>query len=164
MFSFNKIERFLSNIVLRFRATLWRRRHNVENNMEQQQDRYGNLVSIRQYTDGSCEKTTRTNENSRFEFLDDVYSLDILRRNKDVKVYWRSYSSDAVLQRDVYGRLLLYFYDDWVADDRTDRLWVVVADEADADKMIKEPRLSRLRTPFIAGDGRGWMATSEFIG
>jgi hypothetical protein len=131
--------------------------------MEQQQDKYGNPVTIRQYANGNSEKVTRTGDSSQFEFLGNTYSLAILRRNKDLKVYWRSNDSDAVLQRNVYGRLLLYFYDDWEMDDRTDILWVVVADEADADKMIKEPRLSRLRIPFIAGDGRGWMSASEFI-
>jgi hypothetical protein len=68
--------------------------------------------------------------------------------------------------RDRYGRLFLFFYDEYRlsnGDDRTDYLWAVVADEADADNLVQASRLSRLREPYIACDGDRFQAAHEWI-
>ena len=126
----------------------------------EQHDQFGNTIEYGKY-DGKQTRITRSTRNSYFEFMGNVYSHGMLRRNKEVKVYYKSNSSDAVLQQDSYGRLFLYFYDEYDFD-RVDELWVLVADEADADEMVKVTRLSRVRIPFIASDGEIWLGAREY--
>jgi len=128
-------------------------------------DAYGNRVEIIHYEDGSTKKTTFPDSGAfgYFEFLGDTYSKSILRACEDVKVYYRDNKMERVLKCDRYGRLLLYFYDDWGMDDRIDELWKVVTDEAEADEFVNVYRLDRLLEPYIAGDGGNWMAAHEWI-
>ena len=130
--------------------------------MEQSTDPFGNVIEHRNHG-GRQTRIIRSTKNSRFEFLGNMYSYSTLRENKEVKVYYKSKDADAVLQQDRYGRLFLYFYDEYVFD-RVDMLWILVTDEADADKMVKVARLSRVRVPFIAADGESWMAAEEYVG
>jgi len=129
-------------------------------------DLYGNRVEIRTYDDGTSERITFPDDSSyRFEFLGDTYSVAMLRcDNEELKLYYRDRDSEAALQRDGYGRLWLCFYDEYTlsnGDDRYDYLWALVADETDADELVKVPRLSRLRLPYIAYDGERFQAAHE---
>lgn len=129
--------------------------------MEQQHDRFGNAIEYAN-SGGKQTRVTRSSKNSYFEFMGKVYYYGMLRENREIKVYYKSNSSDAVLQQDSYGRLFLYFYDEYDFD-RVDILWILVTDEADADKMAEAARLSRVRIPFIAADGENWLATEEYV-
>jgi len=119
-------------------------------------DKFGNPIEIETYSDGRSKQVTVTDNSKNFVFLGDTYNIEVLRDCEDLKLYYSSSISKAVLKRDCYGRLLLFFFDDWVSG-RMDLLWVVVADEADADEMVGVPRLSRLREPYIAADAGDWM-------
>ncbi|GHT47155.1 hypothetical protein FACS189440_06860 [Bacteroidia bacterium] len=129
------------------------------------QDQFGNRVEIEHYYDGRRKRITFPHSKySEFEFLGDVYSVADLRQNNEtLKEYYRYSDEEAFLQRDRYGRLWLYFYDYYSDHERTDYLWAVVADEADADSLVKDARLSRLREPYIACDGEGWQVAHEWI-
>ncbi|MDR0830666.1 MAG: hypothetical protein LBN95_11240 [Prevotellaceae bacterium] len=137
------------------------------------QDQFGNRVEIQHYADGRKGKTTFPT-NKYFDFLGKTYAGFVFTRrygvpeslNVDIKVYYKDNDSEAALQRDYYGRLWLYFYDEYRlsnGDDRYDYLWVLVADEADADELVKDYRLSRLRVPFVAYDGYGWWSAHEWV-
>jgi len=127
--------------------------------MEQELDQFGNSIRISN-SEGRQISTTRSTRNSYFLFMGEVYSYSMLCENEEIKVYYKSNSSDAILQRDRYGRLFLYFYDEYDFD-RVDHLWVLVADSTDADKMVNVTRLSRTRIPFIAADGENWVGATE---
>ena len=129
--------------------------------MERSTDPFGNLIEHRNHG-GRQTRIIRSTQSSYFEFLGKMYSYSMLYENKEVKVYYKSNKSDAVLQQDSYGRLLLYFYDEYDFD-RVDKLWILVTDEADADKMVRVARLSRVRVPFIAADGENWLAAEEYV-
>lgn len=129
------------------------------------QDNYGNLVKTETWKNGKSKRITfPASKYAEFEFLGAVYSVNaLLYGNQPLKEYYKYSDSEAVLQRDRYGRLWLYFYDYYSDLDRTDYLWAVVADEADADELVKVYRLSRLREPYIAYDGEGWQAAHERV-
>jgi hypothetical protein len=129
--------------------------------MEQQHDQFGNAIEY-ENNGGRQTRVTRSSKNAYFVFMGKVYSYGILRQNEEVKVYYKSNKSDAILQRDSYGRFFLYFYDEYDFD-RVDILWVLVDNEADADKMVGAARLSRIRIPFIAADGGNWLAAEEYV-
>jgi len=133
---------------------------------EESTDSYGNKVVYKHYEDGTTRKITYPScDFGYFEFLGDTYSKDMLKRCEDVKIYYRDNSTERVLKRDCYGRLLLYFYDDWgtASNDRIDKLWKVVANEDEADEFVESYRLHRLQEPYIADDGYGWMVAHELI-
>ncbi|GHT79757.1 hypothetical protein AGMMS50262_23810 [Bacteroidia bacterium] len=138
-------------------------RFNIKNKTSQ--DKFGNRVEIQHYADGKKKKITSPRSTySEFEFLGDVYSVVELHQNSEMlKEYYRYSDEEAFLQCDRYGRLWLYFYDYYSDHHRKDYLWAVVADEADADSLVKDTRLSRLREPYIACDGEGWQAAHEWI-
>ena len=134
-----------------------------------EKDKLGNSFTIERQGD-SFVKVTQTNRLSKFMFLGDVYSYEILRsdmyqKSTVIKTYYSDYHHEASLQQDIYGRLILYFYDEEIRfDDRPDRedhLWLFVEDEADADKMAEKGKLLRLRAPYIAADEESWMAAHE---
>ena len=105
------------------------------------EDKYGNSFSIERAGDKFV-KVTQTNRYSDFEFLGHLYSYDILKQNKTLKTYVDEYHCQRLLQKDAYGRLLLYFYDEYMrtnGDDREDYLWVVMRDEAEADNFENTP-------------------------
>jgi hypothetical protein len=135
------------------------------------QDQFGNRVEIEHYADGTKKRIVFPTE-KYFEFLGKTYAGFVFTRrygvpeslNVDIKTYYKSSDSEAMLQRDYYGRLWLHFYDEYRlsnGDDRYDYLWVLVADEADADELVHVYRLSRLREPYVAYDGYGWWAAHE---
>jgi hypothetical protein len=112
-------------------------------------------------------KITQTDTSSEFGFLGNIYTRKILNQNQIVKTYERDNHHEVLLQRDKYGRLLLYFYDEEMrfdgGDDRVDHLWVFVKNKADAEKMATVGKLSRLRIPYIAGDETSWMAVHQYL-
>jgi hypothetical protein len=126
-------------------------------------DKFGNPFKI--HSEGDCSYKVTFPNREKFEFLGDVYSLEILLRIEDVKVYYQEKDSEAILRRDGYGRLFLYFYDEYMGfdEDRYDYLWTLVADEADADELVQVYRLSRLRTPYVAYDGGSWVGVHEWL-
>jgi hypothetical protein len=131
-------------------------------------DRYGNRVKIEIYDDGRCKRITFPEAMyDKFEFLGDEYSVsDLWCNNETLKEYYKDSRSEAILQRDRYGRLFLFFYDEyWLSngDDRYDYIWAVVADEADSDSLVQVYRLSRLREPYISYDGDRFQAAHEWI-
>jgi hypothetical protein len=137
------------------------------------QDQFGNRVEIKQYNDGRIEKITFPTE-KYFDFLGNTYAGFVFTRrygvketlNVDIKTYYKDSDSEAILQRDYYGRLWLYFYDEYRlsnGDDRYDHLWVVVADEADADELVTIDRLKRLRPSYVSYDGYSWWSAHEWI-
>lgn len=134
---------------------------------EPTQDQFGNRVEIKHYADGTKKRIVfPESKYSPFEFLGDEYSRALLRENTKLKVYYKDSDSEATLQRDHYGRLFLFFYDEYHlsnGDDRRDYLWALVADESDADEFVKVARLSRLREPYIVYDGENWLVAHEFI-
>jgi hypothetical protein len=126
------------------------------------QDKFGNPLYFKQQSDGKVEKSTTIKWN-KFEFLGDEYSTSLLENNEVLKTYYTSSDSEAALQRDSFGRLWLYFYDEYKGEhDRTDILWTLVENEADADKMVTVARLSRLRIPFVGSDDCGWWGATEW--
>lgn len=132
------------------------------------QDNYGNLVKTETWEDGKSKRITfPASKYAEFEFLGAVYSVNaLLYGNQPLKEYWKDSDSEAILQRDPYGRLFLFFYDEYRlsnGDDRYDYLWAAVADEADADELVKVYRLSRLRKPYIAYDGDRFQVAHELI-
>jgi hypothetical protein len=105
---------------------------------EETLDKEGNRIVIQQYNDGRRKKITFPKyTSSGFEFQGKEYNLPLLRLNERVKIYYGDSDSEARLERDTYGRLWVFFYDEY--------------------------RLSRLREPYISYDGCGWMAAHEFI-
>ena len=129
--------------------------------MEQSTDQFGNAIEHKNSA-GRPTFVTRSTQSSYFGFMGKVYAYSMLQENEELKVYYKSNKSEAILQRDRYDRLLLYFYDEYDFD-RVDVLWILVADEADADHMVKSPRLSRIRIPFIAADGENWLSAEEYV-
>jgi hypothetical protein len=134
---------------------------------EETLDKEGNRIRIEQYNDGRRKKITFPKcTSSVFEFQGKEYSLSQLRRNERLKTYYADSDSEARLERDTYGRLWVFFYDEYRlsnGDDRCDYLWKLVPDETAADEFVHVYRLSRLREPYISYDGCGWMAAHEFI-
>ncbi|MDR1170784.1 MAG: hypothetical protein LBK97_08135 [Prevotellaceae bacterium] len=131
----------------------------------QWKDKFGNPLFIER-RGNEFVKITRTNQRSDFMFLGDVYSYDILSKNTGIKTYYNEYHNKAFLQRDIYGRLILYFYDEEMCfdgPDRKDLLWLFVKDEADADEMSKVGKLLRLCKPYIAGNETDWMVAHQFV-
>jgi hypothetical protein len=130
-------------------------------------DAAGNRIVIQQYNDGRRKKITSPKYTSTdFEFQGKEYNLPLLQLNERVKTYYEDSDSEARLERDTYGRLWVFFYDEYRlsnGDDRYDYLWKLVPDEAFADEFVGVYRLSRLREPYISYDGCGWMAAHEFI-
>ena len=126
-------------------------------------DKFGNRFKI--YSEGDSSYKVTFPNREKFEFLGDVYSLGILLGIENVKVYYQEKDSEAILRRDGYGRLFLYFYDEYMGfdEDRYDYLWTLVADEADADELVQVYRLSRLRTPYVAYDGGSWVGVHEWL-
>jgi hypothetical protein len=126
-------------------------------------DKFGNPCKIYDTEDRPCKVTFP--KGGKFEFLGDEYSLGVLRNGEEVKVYYREKYSEAILKRDRYGRLFLYFYDEYTGfdEDRYDHLWTLVADEADADEFVHVYRLSRLRKPYVAYDGGRWTGVHEWL-
>lgn len=84
-----------------------------------------------------------------------------------IRTYVDEYHQEIKLCRDKYGRLMLYFYDEYMNfngdDDREDYLWVVTKDENDAEVLSEAHRFGRLRVPYIAADEKGWMAAHQII-
>lgn len=130
-------------------------------------DLFGNEYTETMYEDGRVKRCTQTNRKSRFDFLGDVYTWIDLRHLPTIKTYVDEYHQEIKLCRDKCGRLLLYFYDEYMNfngdDDRVDYLWVVVKDENDAEELSEAHRFSRLRVPYIAADEKGWMAAHQII-
>ena len=126
-------------------------------------DKFGNPFNIYDTEDKPYKVTFP--KGREFEFLGDVYSLEILRRSEKVKVYYCEKDSEAILNRDCYGRLFFYFYDEYMGfpEDRYDYLWALVNDETDADEFVHVYRLSRLRKPYVAYDGGDWVAAHEWL-
>jgi len=131
------------------------------------QDKFNNMVTVTKMKDGNFDKVTQTNKNSDFEFLCDTYSYDLLNTAETVKVYWESYHSKRSLEKDKYGRLFHYRYDEEMnfdgGDDREDILWTMVADEADSDELSQKGGLSLLREPYVASAETNWVAAHEII-
>jgi hypothetical protein len=130
-------------------------------------DVYGNDIEIINRTDGTIIRTTKTNKQTEFIFLDDVYSIEQLRASVTIKVYWDRNHSYRTLVKDTYGRLFHYRWDEetyFDGDDRLDILWILVADEQDSDLLSKnESDLDLLRTPYIATCETNWVAAHEEI-
>jgi len=129
-------------------------------------DCYGNPFSISREGEQFV-RVTQTNRMSDFEFLGNCYSYRILKQNKTLKTYVDDSNCQRLLQKDIYGRLLLYFYDEYMRmddDDREDHLWVVVKSKAEADKFENTYRLSRLRVPYISADEGSWMVAHQYVG
>lgn len=129
------------------------------------QDQFKNVVTITKLKDGNFDKVTQTNKNSDFEFLGDTYSYGLLNSAETVKVYWESYHSKRSLEKDKYGRLFHYRYDEEMnfdgGDDREDILWTLVANEADSDELAQKGGLSLLREPYVASAETNWVAAHE---
>jgi hypothetical protein len=85
-----------------------------------------------------------------------------LQQNTTLKTYCSGSNEEALLQRDAYNRMWLYFYDYYSDHDRMDILYVLVANEADADRLVSVARLDRLRIPFVARDNNGWCGATEW--
>ena len=131
------------------------------------QDKFNNMVTVTKMKNGNFDKVTQTNKNSDFEFLGDTYSYGLLNSAETVKVYWKSYHSERSLEKDKYGRLFHYRYDEEMnfdgGDDREDILWTLVANEADSDELSQKSGLSLLREPYIASAETNWVAAHEII-
>lgn len=131
------------------------------------QDQFKNMVTITKLKDGNFDKVTQTNKNSDFEFLGDTYSYGLLNSAETVKVYWESYHSKRSLEKDKYGRLFHYRYDEEMnfdgGDDREDILWTLVANEADSDELSQKSGLSLLREPYVASAETNWVAAHEIM-
>lgn len=130
-------------------------------------DRFGNKYEDTQMSDGRIKRCTQTNRKKEFDFMGNTYSWSYLQSLSSIKDYVDEYHQQIALCKDKYGRLLLYFYDEYMDfsgdNDREDYLWVVVENEKDADELAEAYRLSRLRTPYIAADEKGWMAAHQFV-
>lgn len=130
------------------------------------QDKYGNKVTISKKSDGSFYKVTQTNNKSKFIFMGDTYSYELLYSSSTEKSYWYRDNSERELVQDIYGRLFHYRYDEdmrFDGPDREDILWTFVESEEESDKLSECWGLSLLNVPFIAGDETGWMSVHEYI-
>ena len=130
-------------------------------------DEFGNKVTLTKLNDGRYKKTTQTNKNTKFEFLGDTYSYDMLEMSDTLKVYWDNYHSERKLVKDRYGRLFHYRYDEEMnfdgGPDREDILWMLVANERDSDQLSQVGNMSLLREPFVAADEADWVAAHEYV-
>lgn len=133
---------------------------------EKRIDDFENELEYINRNDGVIVRITQTSRSKQFYVFGDVYSLEILRKNTVLKTYYDREHYEAHLEQDIYGRLILHFYDEemnFSGDDRVDYLWLFVKNEPDADQMVQVGKLSRLRVPFISGDETGWMSAHEMV-
>lgn len=86
-------------------------------------------------------KITSTNKKEKFIFLEDKYSMSILRSAKVIKIYKKESHLDIVLVQEQYGRL---FYNTWFeemnfggGDDYIEEAYSLVNNEAEADQLFQ---------------------------
>lgn len=134
----------------------------------QTKDFFGNKIIYINMNDGCHRKITQTNDGSKFIFLDNVYSINILKAANVEKVYYDDYHSKRKLVRDIYGRLFHYRYDEEMCLDRDFRIeiiWILVQDEQASDNLVNnQSKLALIQRSYVYSDQTShWVAANEYI-
>ena len=162
----NFLKRILDKLYSKAQGKREDRKENIGKNLWT--DKFGNEFYITRQ-ENEYKKITFTDDQSEFMFMEQVYSEDIIHKNTFVKTYYCSlmnndmeeqHHAHASLQQDIYGRLILYFYNEescWdTPDDKYSRLWIFIENEEEADNMAKMEKSvfwsSYTKKPFIIGD------------